>query len=44
MLNLLLYHLEQDLLPERQYGFRAGRGGGTVDMPNLLHEILQEKY
>ena len=30
LLNRLLYHLEQDLLPESQCGFRARRG--TADM------------
>lgn len=30
LLNRLLLHLEKDLLPESQCGFRAGRG--TVDM------------
>ena len=30
LLNRLLLHLEKDLLPESQCGFRAGRG--TLDM------------
>ena len=40
LLNLLLQHLEQDLFPESQCGFRAGRG--TEDMIFAARQ-LQEK-
>ena len=40
LLNRLLEHLEQDLLPESQCGFRAGRG--TTDMIFAARQ-LQEK-
>ena len=40
MLNRLINHLEQDLLPESQCGFRKGRG--TVDMIFAARQ-LQEK-
>ena len=40
LLNRLLDHLEQGLLPESQYGFRAGRG--TSDMIFAARQ-LQEK-
>ncbi|CAJ0940211.1 unnamed protein product [Ranitomeya imitator] len=40
LLNRLLHHLEQGLLPESQCGFRAKRG--TVDMVFSAHQ-LQEK-
>ena len=45
LLNRLLGHLEQDLLPESQCGFRAGRG--TVDMifaARQLQEKCQEQH
>ena len=40
LLNRLLQHLEKDLLPESQCGFRAGRG--TVDMIFAVRQ-MQEK-
>jgi len=40
LLNRLILHLEQDLLPESQCGFRSGRG--TVDMVFAAKQ-LQEK-
>lgn len=45
LLNRLIKHLEQDLLPESQCGFRAGRG--TVDMifaARQLQEKCQEQH
>ncbi|KAL8613130.1 hypothetical protein ACOMHN_035071 [Nucella lapillus] len=45
LLNRLLEHLEQGLLPESQYGFRAGRG--TTDMifaARQLQEKCMEQY
>ena len=41
LLNRLLAHLEQDLLPESQCGFREGRG--TADMIFAARQ-LQEKF
>ena len=41
LLNRLLDHLEQDLLPESQCGFREGRG--TADMIFASRQ-LQEKF
>uniref|UniRef100_A0A0B7BSR0 Reverse transcriptase domain-containing protein n=3 Tax=Arion vulgaris TaxID=1028688 RepID=A0A0B7BSR0_9EUPU len=45
LLNRLIDHLEQDLLPETQCGFRAGRG--TADMifaARQLQEKCQEQH
>ena len=45
LLNRLIVQLEKDLLPERQCGFRGGRG--TVDMifsARQLQEKCQELY
>ena len=45
LLNRLIIHLEQRLLPESQCGFRGGRG--TVDMifaARQLQEKCQEQY
>ena len=45
LLNRLLNHLEQDLLPESQCGFREGRG--TIDMifaARQLQEKCQEQH
>ena len=45
LLNRLLKHLEQDLLPESQCGFREGRG--TIDMifaARQLQEKCQEQH
>ena len=45
LLNRLLNHLEQDLLPESQCGFREGRG--TIDMifaTRQLQEKCQEQH
>ena len=45
LLNRLIVHLEQGLLPESQCGFRGGRG--TVDMifaARQLQEKCQEQY
>ena len=45
LLNRLIDHMEQDLLPETQCGFRAGRG--TADMifaARQLQEKCQEQH